>query len=94
MGRTAGLALDDYIQTTQAGIETPVFNRSVLNPFVRYRMVGDGQTTDSSVPPTQWKIQWKNKIYSLMRPVKVSFIGLFNKSIHLYCKNYFLHLTP
>ena len=30
-----------------------------------------------------------------MRPVKVSFIGLFFcKSIHLYCKNYDLHLTP
>lgn len=32
-----------------------------------------------------------------MRPVKVSFIGLFLffcKSIHLYCKNYDLHLTP
>ena len=29
-----------------------------------------------------------------MRPVKVSFIGLFFcKSIHLYCKNYDLHLT-
>lgn len=30
-----------------------------------------------------------------MRPVKVSFIGLFFcKSIHLYCKNYDLYLTP
>ena len=30
-----------------------------------------------------------------MRPVKVSFIDLFFcKSIHLYCKNYDLHLTP
>lgn len=30
-----------------------------------------------------------------MRSVKVSFIGLFFcKSIHLYCKNYDLHLTP
>lgn len=30
-----------------------------------------------------------------MRPVKVSFIGLFFcKSIHLYCKNYDLPLTP
>ena len=31
MGRTAGLALDDYIKQRKAGIETPVFNRSVLN---------------------------------------------------------------
>lgn len=30
-----------------------------------------------------------------MRQVKVSFIDLFFcKSIHLYCKNYDLHLTP
>ena len=52
MGRTAGLALDDYIKQRKAGIETPVFNRSVLNHTYGIVWWGDGQTTDSSVPPT------------------------------------------
>ena len=52
MGRTAGLALDDYIKQRKAGIETPVFNRSVLNHSYGIVWWGDGQTTDSSVPPT------------------------------------------
>ena len=52
MGRTAGLALDDYIKQRKAGIETPVFNRSILNHTYGIVWWGDGQTTDSSVPPT------------------------------------------
>ena len=52
MGRTAGLALDDYIKQRKAGIETPVFNRSVLNHTYGIVWWGDGQTTDSSVPAT------------------------------------------
>ena len=52
MGRTAGLALDDYIKQRKAGIESPVFNRSVLNHTYGIVWWGDGQTTDSSVPPT------------------------------------------
>ena len=52
MGRTAGLALDDYIKQRKAGIDTPVFNRSVLNHTFGIVWWGDGQTTDSSVPAT------------------------------------------
>ena len=52
MGRTAGLALDDYIKQRKAGVETPVFNRSILNHTYGVVWWGDGQTTDSSVPPT------------------------------------------
>ena len=36
----------------KAGIETPVFNRSILNHTYGIVWWGDGQTTDSSVPPT------------------------------------------
>ena len=43
MGRTAGLALDDYIKQRKAGIETPVFNRSVLNHTYGIVWWGDGQ---------------------------------------------------
>lgn len=52
MGRTAGLALDDYIKQRKAGIQTPVFNRNVLNHTYGIVWWGDGQTTDSSVPAT------------------------------------------
>ena len=52
MGRTAGLALDDYIKQRKAGIDTPVFNRSVLNHTFGIVWWGEGQTTDSSVPAT------------------------------------------
>ena len=52
MGRTAGLALDDYIKQRKAGIQTPVFNRKVLNHTYGIVWWGDGQTTDSSVPAT------------------------------------------
>lgn len=52
MGRTAGLALDDYIKQRKAGVESPVFHRSVLNHPYGVVWWGDGQTTDSSVPPT------------------------------------------
>ena len=52
MGRTAGLALDDYIKQRKAGIETPVFSRSILNHTYGVVWWGNGQTTDSSVPPT------------------------------------------
>lgn len=52
MGRTAGLALDDYIKQRKAGIQTPVFNRKVLNHTYGIVWWSDGQTTDSSVPAT------------------------------------------
>lgn len=52
MGRTAGLALDDYIKQRKAGIQTPVFSRNVLNHTYGIVWWGDGQTTDSSVPAT------------------------------------------
>lgn len=52
MGRTAGLALDDYINQRKAGIQTPVFNRNILNHTYGIVWWGDGQTTDSSVPAT------------------------------------------
>lgn len=52
MGRTAGLALDDYIKQRKAGIQTPVFNRNILNHTYGIVWWGDGQTTDSSVPAT------------------------------------------
>ncbi len=52
MGRTAGLALDDYIKQRKAGVESPLFHRSVLNHPYGVVWWGDGQTTDSSVPPT------------------------------------------
>lgn len=52
MGRTAGLALDDYIKQRKSGIQTPVFNRNVLNHTYGIVWWGDGQTTDSSVPAT------------------------------------------
>lgn len=52
MGRTAGLALDDYIKQRKAGIQTPVFNRNVLNHTYGIVWWSDGQTTDSSVPAT------------------------------------------
>lgn len=52
MGRTAGLALDDYVKQRKAGIETPVFHRSVLNHTYGVVWWGDGQVTDSSVPAT------------------------------------------
>ena len=48
MGRQAGLALDDYIAQKRAGIETPVFHRSLLPKQEGIIWWGDGQTTDSS----------------------------------------------
>ena len=50
--QAAGLALDDYIKQRKAGIDTPVFNRSVLNHTFGIVWWGEGQTTDSSVPAT------------------------------------------
>ena len=94
MGRTAGLALDDYIKQRKAGIETPVFNRSVLNHSYGIVWWVTVKLQTLLYLLLQWKIQWKNKIYSLMRPVKVSFIGLFVKVSIYNCKNYDLHLTP
>ncbi len=47
LGRTAGLALDDYIKQRKWH-QTPVFNRSVLNHSYGIVWWGDGQTTDST----------------------------------------------
>ena len=66
MGRTAGLALDDYIKQRKAGIDTPVFNRSVLNHTFGIVWWGEGQTTDSSVPATPVEDTIENNIYPFL----------------------------
>ena len=53
MGRQAGLALDDYLAQKKAGIENPVFHRSILPKQDGIVWWGDGQTTDSSIPTSK-----------------------------------------
>lgn len=52
MGKTAKIALHDYVAQRKAGVKTPIFNRNILTETYGIVWWGDGQVTDSSVPAT------------------------------------------